>query len=96
MFALHLQLPTLMKGSLVWDVISAKTFLSDLDTEITFGWSIMEAIASFEWSTSLSKCKCSHLNGELVYSNGHCCLNGQLLYPNVNAVIWMVNLYIQM
>ena len=43
------------------------------DTEITFGWSVMEAIASFEWSTqsfewwiSISKCKCSHLNGELL------------------------------
>ena len=28
---------------------SAKAFLSDLDAEITFGWSIMEVIASFEW-----------------------------------------------
>ena len=49
---------------LVWGVISSKTFLSNLDTEITFGWSIMKAIASFEWSISLSKCKCCHLNGE--------------------------------
>ena len=57
------------------------------DTEITFGWSVLETIASFEWSNSLSKCECSHLNGELLYSNGHCYLNGQLLYPNVNAVI---------
>jgi len=23
-------------------------------------------------------------------------LDGQLVYPNVNVVIWMVNLYIQM
>ena len=38
---------------------------------------------SFEWSTCISKCKCSHLDG-------------QLLYPNVNVVIWIVNLYIQM
>ena len=38
------------------------------DTEITLGWSVVEAIASFEWSTSLFKRKCSHLNGELLYS----------------------------
>ena len=71
----------------LWGVISAKTSLSDLDSEITFGWSIMEPITSFEWATSLSKCKCSHLNGELLYPNGHCYLNGELLYPNVSAVI---------
>ena len=57
------------------------------DTKITFGWSIMEAITSFDWSTSLSKCKCSHLNGGLLYPNGHCYLNGELLYSDVNAVI---------
>jgi len=38
---------------------------------------------SFGWSICISKYKCSHLNG-------------QLLYPSVNAVIWMVNFYIQM
>ena len=38
---------------------------------------------SFGWSTCISKCKCSHLDGQFVY-------------PNVNAVIWMVNFYIQM
>ena len=46
-------------------VISAKTFISDLDTEITFGWS---------------------------KQSPH--LNSQIHYPNVNAVIWMVNFYI--
>ena len=78
---------SLVFGFALWGVISAKTFFSDLDSEITFGWSIMEPIASFEWLTSLSKCKCSHLNGELLYPNGHCYLNGELLYPNVNAII---------
>ena len=78
--------------NIYWGVISAKTFLSDLATEITFGWWIVEVIASFEWSSSIFKCKCNHLNGKLLYSNGRCYLNGQLLYPNVNVVIWMVNL----
>ena len=68
-------------------VISAKTSLSDLDSEITFGWSIMEPITSFEWLTSLSKCKCSHLNGELLYPNGHYYLNGELLYSNGHALL---------
>ena len=49
------------------------------DIEITFGWSVVEAISLFEWSTSISKCKCSHLDGQLLYPNGQCCLNGQLL-----------------
>ena len=57
-----------------------KPFFQIWDTEITFGLSVVKAIASFEWSTSLSKCKCSPLNGELLYSNGCCYLNGQLLY----------------
>ena len=60
-----------------------KPSLEIWDIEITFGWSVMEALISlFEWPTSISKCKCSHLDGQLVY-------------PNVNAVIWMANLYIQ-
>ena len=59
-----------------------KPSLEIWDIEITFGWSVVEAISLFEWSTSMSKCKCSHLDG-------------QLLYPNVNAVIWMVNFYMQ-
>ena len=65
------------KRTLVWGVISAKTSFEIWDTEITFGWSIMEAIASFEWSTSIFKCKCNRLNGELLYSNGRSYLNGQ-------------------
>jgi len=51
-----------------------KHFLEIWDIEITFGWLVMEAISLFEWSTSISKCECSHLDGQLVY-------------PNVNAVV---------
>ena len=55
---------------------------------------IMEVIASFECSTSLSKCECNHLNGELLYSNGCCYLNGQLLYPNVNVSFeWSTSIF---
>jgi len=59
----------------LWGVISAKTSLEIWDIEITFGWSVMEAISLFEWSTSISKCKCSHLNGQL-----------RILYPNVKFI----------
>ena len=31
---------------------------------------------SFGWSTCISKCQCSHLDGQLVYPNGQRCLNG--------------------
>jgi len=58
----------------------------------------MEAISLFEWSTSISKCKCSHFEWSTSISKckNVVILDGQLLYPNANAVIWMVNLYIQM
>ena len=54
------------------------------DTEITFGWSVVEAIASFQWSTSLSKCKCSHAFWMVNF------------YIQMDTDIWMVNFYIQM
>ena len=60
----------------IWGVISVKTFPWDLGY-----WNYIWMVSHgsnflFEWSTSISKCKCSHLNGQLLYPNGQCCLNG--------------------
>ena len=72
------------------------TVLLALNAEITFGWSILTVIVSFEWWNSISKCSYTHLNGEILYPNGHYSFEWWNSISKWTLLIWMVKFCIQM